>query len=78
MVKNSPANAGDKRDAGLIPGSGRFPAGGIGNLLQYPCLENTMDRETGRLYSPWGQKESDTAEQLSITQTYTHTNSSNM
>ena len=44
MVKNSPANAGDIRDAGLIPGSGRYPGGGHGNPLQYSCLENPMDR----------------------------------
>ena len=44
VVKNLPANAGDIRDAGLIPGSGRFPGGGHGNLLQYSCLENPMDR----------------------------------
>ena len=45
MGKNSPANAGDIRDEGLIPGSGRFPGGGHGNPLQYSCLENPMDRE---------------------------------
>ena len=44
MVKNSPANAGDIRDAGLIPGSGRSPGGRHGNSLQYSCLENLMDR----------------------------------
>ena len=33
------------RDAGLIPGSGRFPRGGPGNPFQYSCLENPMDRE---------------------------------
>ena len=43
VVKNSTANAGD-RDAGLIPGSERCPAGGHGNPLQYSCLENPMDR----------------------------------
>ena len=43
MVKNLPANAGDKRDVGLIPGLGRFPGEGHGNPLQYFCLE-TMDR----------------------------------
>ena len=42
--KNSPANAGDIRDVGLIPGSGRSPGGGPGNPLQYSCLENPMDR----------------------------------
>ena len=44
VVKNLPANAGDSRDAGLIPESGRSPGGGNGNALQYSCLENTMDR----------------------------------
>ena len=39
-----PANAGDVRDAGLIPGSGRFPGGGNGNPLQYSSLEYPMDR----------------------------------
>ena len=43
MVKNPPANAGDIRDAGLIPGSGRFPGGGHGNPLLYSHLENPMD-----------------------------------
>ena len=44
VVKNLPANAGDARNAGLIPGSGRSPAGGYGTPLQYSCLENSMDR----------------------------------
>ena len=44
VVKNVPANAGDLRDAGLIPGLGRSPGGGRDNLLQYSCLENSMDR----------------------------------
>ena len=35
MVKNLPANAGDARDAGSVPGSGRSPGGGHGNLLHY-------------------------------------------
>ena len=46
VVKKPPANAGDIRDAGLIPGSGRSPGGGHGNPLQYSCLENPMDRGT--------------------------------
>ena len=46
MVKNQPANAGDIRDAGSIPGSGRSLGGGNGNPLQYSCLENPMDRGT--------------------------------
>ena len=44
VVKSPPANAGDIRGAGLIPGSGRSPEGGHGNSLQYSCLENPMDR----------------------------------
>ena len=43
-VKNPPAKAGEARDSGLIPGSGKSPGGGIGNPLQYSCLENSMDR----------------------------------
>ena len=43
MGKNLPANAGDKRDVSLNPGSGRFPGGGHGDPLQYSCLENSMD-----------------------------------
>ena len=39
VVKNPPANAGDIRDMGLIPGLGRSPGGGHGNPLQYSCLE---------------------------------------
>ena len=45
MVKNPFVNAGDVRDMGLIPGWGRSPGGGLGNPLQYSCLENTIDRE---------------------------------
>ena len=41
MVKNPAASAGDKRDAGSIPGWGRAPGEGNGNLLQYSGLENT-------------------------------------
>ena len=44
VVKNLPANAGDTRNAGSIPGSGRSPGVGNGNPLQYPCLENSIDR----------------------------------
>ena len=46
VVKNSPANAGDVRDVGLISGWGRSPAEGNGNPLQYSCLESPMDRGT--------------------------------
>ena len=44
MVKNPPANAGDVRDVGLIPELERSRRVGNGNLLQYSCLENPMDR----------------------------------
>ena len=44
MVKNPPANAGDIRYVGLIPGLGRSPGRGHGNPLRYSCLENPMDR----------------------------------
>ena len=44
VVKNPSANAGDLRDLGSIPGSGRSPGGGHGSPLQYPCLENPTDR----------------------------------
>ena len=48
VVKNPLANAGDIRDSGLIPESGRFPGEGNGNPLQYSCLENPMDRGAWR------------------------------
>ena len=52
VVKNLPDSAGDVRDVGLIPGSGRSPEGGHGNPLLYSCLENAMDRGvSGRLQS---------------------------
>ena len=51
VVKNPPANAGDVRDTGSIPGLGRSLEGGNGNPPQYSCLENPMDREPGGLQS---------------------------
>ena len=53
VVKNPPNNAGD---ADLIPGSGRSPGEGSGNPLQYPCLENPMDRGAWWATSLWGCK----------------------
>ena len=44
VVKNPLANAGNVRNVGSIPGSGRSPGEGNGNPLQYSCLENLMDR----------------------------------
>ena len=55
--KESACNAGD---LGLISGLGRALGEGNSNLLQYICLENPMDR-------PWGHKESDMTEQLTLT-----------
>ena len=52
VVKNLPANAGDIRDEGLIPGLGRSP----GNPLQYSCLENPWIEEPGRLQSIGSQR----------------------
>ena len=46
VKKNLLANAGVARDAGLTPGLGRSPGVGNGNPLQYPCMENSMDRGT--------------------------------
>ena len=57
--KESACNAGDP---GLNPGSGRSPGEGNGNPLQYSCLENSMNRG----YSPWGRKELDTTEWLTL------------
>ena len=48
VVKNLPANVGDIRDVGWIPGLGISPGGGHGNPLQYYCLENPMDRGAWR------------------------------
>ena len=63
MVKTLPDNIGDTRDAGSIPGSGRSPGEGNGNLLQYSCLENPMDRGAWQTtYNPRGHKEWDTTE----------------
>ena len=44
VVKNLPANAGDIRDTGFIPGLGRYPGGGHSNPLQYSCLKDPTDR----------------------------------
>ena len=59
MVKNPPANAGDTRDAGWIPGSGRSPGVGNGNPLQYSCLKNSMDGRAWQAMVHGSHKESD-------------------
>ena len=56
MVKNPPVNAGDIRDAGSIPRSGRSPGGGHGNPLQYSYLENPMVEEPSGLQSMGSQR----------------------
>ena len=61
VVKNSPANAGDLKDAGSVPGSGRSCGGEHGNPLLYSCLENPWTEEPGGLQSV-GLQESDTTE----------------
>ena len=60
VVKNPPANAGDIRDMGSIPGSRRSFGVGNDNPLQYSCLENSMDK--GAMDNPWGHKELDVTE----------------
>ena len=61
VVKTPSANAGDIRDVGSVPGSGRSPGGGSGNRLQYPCLENPMERILAG-YSPQDHTESNMTE----------------
>ena len=52
VVKNPPANAGDMRDSGSIPGSGNSPGGGHGNTLQYSCLEIPSGQRSLVSYNP--------------------------
>ena len=66
VIKNPPANAGDTRDAGSIPGMGRSPGVGNGNLLQYSCLENPSGQRSQTGYGLWDCKELDMTEQLSV------------
>ena len=61
MVKHLSANSGEVIDPVSIPGPGRCPGGGHGNLVQHACLENPTDRSLMG-YSPWGHKESDVTE----------------
>ena len=62
VVKNPPANVGNVRDAGSIPGLERSPGRGHGNPLQYSSLENPMDSGAWWGYSPWGHTELDMTE----------------
>ena len=63
--KESTCNVGD---LGLIPRLGRPPGGGHDNPLQYSCLENPHGLRSLMGYSPWGHKESDMTERLSVIQ----------
>ena len=65
MVKNPPADAGDTRDVGSIPGSGRSPGEWHDNPLQHSCLENPTDRGAWRA-TAHRLAESDTTEQSSL------------
>ena len=51
VVKSLPANAGDSKDAGSVPGWGRSPGVGTGNISQDSCLGNPWTKEPGRLQS---------------------------
>ena len=62
VVKNPPANAGDMRDVGLIPGSERSSGVGNDNSFQYFCLRNSMNRGAWRATVHRVAKESDTTE----------------
>ena len=70
VVKNPPANAGDIRDVGSIPGSDRYPGGGHSNLLWYSCQENPIDRGALAGYSPQRHTELDTTEVAQSTHTH--------
>ena len=62
MVKNPPAKAGGTRDSGLIPGLGRSPGGGNGNLFNILDWGKSHGQRSLEGYSPWGHKESDMTE----------------
>ena len=62
VVRSLPANARNSRDTGSIPESRRFPGVGNGPLLQYSCLENSMDRGAWRATVHRGCKQADTTE----------------
>ena len=65
IVKNLPSKGGDRRDMDWIHGLGRSPGVGNGHLLQYSCLENSMDRSLAG-YNSWGHEESNMTKWLSM------------
>ena len=71
VVKNLPANAGDVRDTGLVPGSGISPGRGHGNPLQYSCLKNPLDAGAWRAAVHRVSKSRTRLKGLSMN-TYTH------
>ena len=62
MVNNPPASAGDVRDTGSIPGSGRSPGEGNGNHSPVFLPGESHGQRSMVGYSPWGRKELDTTE----------------
>ena len=68
VVKNLPANAGEVRDIGSIPGSERSPEGGNGNSLQCSCLENPTDREAWQAIVHGAAQSQTQLKQLSVHQ----------
>ena len=73
VVKNLSAIAGDSGDAGLIPGLGRSPGGGNGNLLQYSCQENPVDRGAWQATVHGVAKSWTWLSNIAYTHTHTHT-----
>ena len=71
VVRNLPANAGDVRDVGSIPGSRRSPREGHGNPLQYSCLDNPMDRIAWRAIVHGVAKSWTLKQLLTLTLTFT-------
>ena len=65
MVKDPPANVGDRKEAGLSPGLGRSPGGRNDNPLQYLPAKSNGQRSLAS-YSPWGCEESGMTERLSL------------
>ena len=66
VIKNLPANAGDGGVMGSIYGLERSPGEGKGNPLQYSCLAESHGQRNLAGYSPWGLKESDMTQGLSM------------
>ena len=60
VVKNLPANAGDTRDTGSVPGLGRSPGVGNGTPLHHSCLENIMDRGAAKSQTVYGATKNQT------------------